>query len=37
MKKPMGITVLRKRDIEQQLWHREVVNMHGIGASTAKN
>lgn len=36
MKKPMGITVLRIRDIEQQLWHREVVNMHGIGASTAK-
>ena len=37
MKKPMGITVLRIRDIEQQLWHREVVSMHGIGASTAKN
>lgn len=36
MKKPMGITVLRIRDIEQQLWHLEVVNMHGIGASTAK-
>lgn len=36
MKKPMGITILRIRDIEQQLWHREVVNMHGIGASTAK-
>lgn len=37
MKKPMGITVLRIRDIEQILWSREVVTMHGIGASTAKN
>lgn len=36
MKKPMGITVLRIRDIEQILWPREVVTMHGIGASTAK-
>lgn len=36
MKKPMGITVLRLRDIEQVLWPLEVVEMHGIGASTAK-
>lgn len=36
MKKPQGITVLRIRDIEQVLWPREVVIMHGIGASTAK-
>lgn len=36
MKKPMGITVLRLRDIEQVLWPLEVVEMHGIGESTAK-
>jgi len=36
MKKPMGITVLRIRDIEQILWLIEVVTMHGIGTSTAK-
>lgn len=36
MKKPMGITVLRIRDIEQILWPLEVVTMHGIGTSTAK-
>lgn len=36
MKKPMGITVLRLRDIEQVLWPLEVVKMHGIGESTAK-
>ncbi|WP_341299554.1 DNA polymerase IV [Lysinibacillus sp. FSL H8-0500] len=35
-KKPMGITILRIRDMEQLLWPDEVVKMHGIGASTAK-
>lgn len=36
MKKPMGITVLRKRDIPQQLWPLPVIKMHGVGESTAK-
>ena len=36
MKKPMGITILRKRDIRQLLWPRSVISMHGIGESTAK-
>ncbi|MCP2034893.1 DNA polymerase-4 [Planomicrobium sp. HSC-17F08] len=35
MKKPMGITVLRKRDIQEKLWPLEVIEMHGIGESTA--
>lgn len=36
MKKPMGITVLRKREIEQILWPLPVIDMHGIGKSTEK-
>ncbi|AWE07599.1 DNA polymerase IV [Lysinibacillus sp. 2017] len=36
MKKPMGITVLRKRQIAELLWPNEVIEMHGIGESTAK-
>ena len=36
MKKPLGITILRKRDIQQILWPKEVIEMHGIGESTAK-
>lgn len=36
MKKPMGITVLRKRDVQEKLWHLPVVEMHGIGESTAR-
>ncbi|MCM3790743.1 DNA polymerase IV [Domibacillus indicus] len=35
MKKPLGITVLRKRDVERVLWSRPVVEAHGIGAKTA--
>src|SRR5690606_2989971 len=35
MKKPMGITILRKRDIQQVLWPLPVIEMHGIGESTA--
>ena len=35
MKKPFGITILRKRDIQQILWPRKLVEMHGIGESTA--
>ncbi|WP_053367050.1 DNA polymerase IV [Bacillus sp. FJAT-27245] len=35
MKKPMGITVLRKRDVPTVLWPRPVGDMHGVGAKTA--
>lgn len=35
MKKPMGITILRKRDIQALLWPNPVIDMHGIGESTA--
>ena len=36
MKKPMGITILRKREIETILWPFPVIEMHGIGKSTEK-
>ena len=36
MKKPMGITVLRKRDVPKMLWGLDVIEMHGIGSSTAE-
>lgn len=36
MKKPLGITVLRKRDVEKVLWPLPVVEMHGIGKKTAE-
>jgi DNA polymerase-4 len=36
MKKPMGITILRKREIESILWPLPVIEMHGIGKSTEK-
>ncbi|WP_407272767.1 DNA polymerase IV [Radiobacillus sp. PE A8.2] len=35
MKKPMGITVLRKRDLPEKLWPLEVGKMYGIGEKTA--
>ena len=35
MKKPMGITILRKRDVPEKLWPLPVIEMHGIGESTA--
>ena len=34
MKKPLGITVLRKRDIEKQLWPLPINNMIGVGKKT---
>lgn len=34
MKKPLGITVLRKRDIEEKLWPLPIEYMHGIGKKT---
>lgn len=36
MKKPMGITVLRKRDLPSKLWPMPVGEMHGIGEKTAE-
>lgn len=36
MKKPMGITILRKRDIPKILWPLPVEEMHGVGKKTAK-
>ncbi|KEK21128.1 DNA polymerase IV [Bacillus manliponensis] len=36
MKKPLGITVLRKRDIEVLLWPLPVEKMHGVGKKTAE-
>ena len=36
MKKPMGITVLRKREVSEKLWPLPVIDMHGVGESTAK-
>lgn len=35
MKKPQGITILRKRDIGEKLWPLPVIEMHGVGESTA--
>lgn len=34
MKKPLGITVLRKRDLAKKLWPLKVGEMHGIGKKT---
>lgn len=36
MKKPMGITILRKRDVEIKLWPLKVEEMHGVGKKTAE-
>lgn len=35
MKKPMGITILRKRDVPVRLWPLPVEEMHGVGEKTA--
>ncbi len=37
MKKPMGITVLRKRDVQEKLWPLKIESMHGIGRKTVPN
>jgi DNA polymerase-4 len=36
MKKPMGITILRKRDVKQILWPLDSSEMHGVGKKTAE-
>lgn len=35
MKKPMGITVLRIRDLPKKLWPRQIEEMYGVGEKTA--
>lgn len=35
MKKPLGITVLRKREIESLLWPLPIGSMYGVGKKTA--
>ncbi len=35
MQKPMGFTVLRKRDIEKMLWPLDIGDMFGVGKKTA--
>ncbi len=37
MKKPLGITVLRKRDIKEKLWPLPIEEMFGIGKKTYPN
>jgi DNA polymerase IV len=36
MKKPLGITILRKREVKQVLWPLKVGDMHGVGQKTAE-
>ncbi|MGJ9456904.1 DNA polymerase IV [Oceanobacillus sp. CF4.6] len=36
MKKPLGITILRKREISKILWPLEVGEMYGVGEKTAE-
>lgn len=36
MKKPLGITILRKRDVPEKLWPLPLIEMHGIGKKTAE-
>ncbi|QDP40539.1 DNA polymerase IV [Radiobacillus deserti] len=36
MKKPMGITVLRKRDLPSKLWPLPIGEMYGVGSKTAE-
>lgn len=37
MKKPLGITVLRKRDLKEKLWPLPIEEMFGIGKKTYPN
>jgi len=36
MKKPLGITVIRKREISKILWPMPIEEMHGVGLKTAE-
>ena len=37
MRKPMGITILRKQEISRKLWPLPIEQMYGIGKKTAPN
>ncbi len=37
MRKPLGITVLRKRDVQEKMWPLPIEAMHGIGKKTVPN
>jgi DNA polymerase-4 len=37
MNKPLGITILRKRDLPEKLWPLPIEDMHGIGQKTYPN
>lgn len=36
MKKPLGITILRKRELPQKLWPLPIEEMYGVGEKTAE-
>ncbi|MGJ9383322.1 DNA polymerase IV [Salipaludibacillus sp. CF4.18] len=36
MKKPMGITILRKREVSSILWPLKTIEMHGVGGKTSE-
>ena len=36
MKKPLGITILRKRELSKTLWPLAIEEMHGVGTKTAE-
>lgn len=36
MKKPLGITILRKRDLSKRLWPLSIEEMYGVGTKTAE-
>ncbi|MEK3890821.1 DNA polymerase IV [Bacillus sp. FSL K6-3431] len=36
MKKPLGITILRKRDLPHVIWPLPILEMHGVGEKTAE-
>ncbi|SDQ52295.1 DNA polymerase-4 [Virgibacillus subterraneus] len=36
MKKPLGITILRKRDLSHKLWPLPIEEMYGVGEKTAE-
>lgn len=36
IKKPLGVFILRKRDVPEILWHLPTSKMHGIGEKTAE-
>ncbi len=37
LKKPFGITILRKRDVQEKLWPLPIDRLHGIGSKTVPN